>query len=52
MAVLLVALMLWPGQDVAVLQAVLLCRRVHIVILWVRVLKLQLPVGYVPALQQ
>ena len=47
--VLLITLMLWPGQDIAVLQAVLLRCCIHCVILWVRILKLQLPIGDVPA---
>ena len=49
LAALLLTLMLWPGQDIAVLQAVLLGCCIHCVILWVRILKLQLPVGNVPA---
>ena len=49
LAALLLTLMLWPGQDVAVLQAVLLRCCIHCVILRVRILKLQLPVGNVPA---
>ena len=49
LAALLLTLMLWPGQDIAVLQAVLLRCCIHCVILWVRILELQLPVGNVPA---
>ena len=49
LALLLITLMLWPFQDVAVLQAVLLAGRIYRVILWIWVLKLQLPVWNVPA---
>ncbi len=52
LAVFLVTLMLRPVQNVAVLQAVLLAGRIHGIVLWVWVLKLQLPVWYVPAPRQ
>ena len=51
LALLLITLMLWPFQDVAVLQAILLAGCIYRIILWIWILKLQLPVWDVPAPQ-